>query len=371
MCNIRFSTHVICHHYGNALYNYKHHRCRHRISPTPLPRLARSFLIHRRPPPPPKNAAYIKRLCQSKKCSGLCYPLPPHLFAAPHAQTKTLISNNCNQPCSKKRTRVINAQRFSLGDQKKTDQPANQPTSQPTNQPTRHPHPSTSTSTSTTQTHMPTMKAPRSFPNESERLQISKKPKSIHTLSKEHQYPHARTRTPHTTLRLHPAERAVLVHYCVGFVLGLKLCAGLVRWVVLIECFWGRREGIHLQASVSPPNSQQRVQQTSIIVLVPLMAKITAFSSSNATLHTASAGLESSLTNVPVLRSHTLTLPSLPPLTMRVSSNCSEVTLLSCAASRCTHAFFSKLQTLTDPSEPPVTSVFPRICSCPTSEVWP
>lgn len=114
-----------------------------------------------------------------------------------------------------------------------------------------------------------------------------------------------------------------------------------------------------------------RRQQTSIIVLEVRIAKITAFSSSNATLHTASAGLESSQTRRPVRRSQTLTRPSLPPLTMRVSSNCSEVTLLSWAARRWTHAFLSRLHTRTEPSDPPVTSVVPRICSWPTSEVWP
>ena len=108
-----------------------------------------------------------------------------------------------------------------------------------------------------------------------------------------------------------------------------------------------------------------------MIVLFDRLAITTHFSSSNATLHTASAGAVSSLTNCPVFRSQTLTLPSLPPLTTRVSSNCKLVTLLSCAASRCIGAIFSNDQTRTEPSEPPVTKVLPRICNWPTSEVCP
>ena len=104
-------------------------------------------------------------------------------------------------------------------------------------------------------------------------------------------------------------------------------------------------------------------KQTSIIVLFNRLAIITHFSSSNATLQTASAGDESSRTSWPLLRSHTLTLPSLPPLTTRVSSNCNDVTLLSWAANRWIGAIFSNDHTRTEPSEPPVTSVFPRICS--------
>jgi hypothetical protein len=103
--------------------------------------------------------------------------------------------------------------------------------------------------------------------------------------------------------------------------------------------------------------------QTSMIVRFDRLAMTTHFSSSNATLHTASAGAVSSRTNCPVLRSQTLTRPSLPPLTTRVSSNCRLVTLLSCAANRCIGAIFSNDQTLTDPSDPPVTKVFPRICN--------
>jgi hypothetical protein len=109
----------------------------------------------------------------------------------------------------------------------------------------------------------------------------------------------------------------------------------------------------------------------SIIVLLERLAMTTHFSSSNATRHTASAGAVSSLTNCPVFRSQTLTLPSLPPLTTRVSSNCKLVTLLSCAARRCIGAIFSKDQTRTEPSEPPVTKVLPRICNWPTNEVCP
>jgi hypothetical protein len=108
---------------------------------------------------------------------------------------------------------------------------------------------------------------------------------------------------------------------------------------------------------------------TSIIVLLLRLAITTHFSSSNATLQTASAGAVNSLTSCPVFKSQTLTLPSLPPLTTLVSSNWSEVTLLSCAANLCIGAIFSNDQTRTEPSEPPVTKVFPRICNCPTSEV--
>jgi hypothetical protein len=61
---------------------------------------------------------------------------------------------------------------------------------------------------------------------------------------------------------------------------------------------------------------------TSMMVLPPRLAMMTAFSSSNTTLHTASAGLLNSRTRVPFLTSQTLTRPSLPPLTILVLSNC-------------------------------------------------
>ena len=109
---------------------------------------------------------------------------------------------------------------------------------------------------------------------------------------------------------------------------------------------------------------------TSIITRLPRFATATHFSSSNTTLQTDSAVI-SSRTGWPVLTSHTLTRPSLPPLTTRVSSNWRLVTLLSWAASRCIGHIFSRDHTLTDPSEPPVTSVLPRNCNCPTREVWP
>lgn len=110
---------------------------------------------------------------------------------------------------------------------------------------------------------------------------------------------------------------------------------------------------------------------TSITVRPCLKARATHFSSSNATLQTASPCAMSSRTRCPVLRSQIFTRPSLPPLTTRVSSNCKLVTLLSCAARRWIGVIFSNDHTRTDPSDPPVTRVSPRICSWPTSDVWP
>lgn len=71
-------------------------------------------------------------------------------------------------------------------------------------------------------------------------------------------------------------------------------------------------------------NNQQGLvggRLTSMMVRSARLAMITAFSSSKATLQTACAGVLSSRTSWPVRRSHTLTRPSLPPLTTRVSSN--------------------------------------------------
>jgi len=93
---------------------------------------------------------------------------------------------------------------------------------------------------------------------------------------------------------------------------------------------------------------------TSITVRCPLFAITTAFSSSNTTLQTASAGWLSSRMRVPVLRSHTLTRPSEPPDIMRDSLNWRDVTLLSCAARRWIGERVSRDQTRTEPSEPPV-----------------
>lgn len=57
-------------------------------------------------------------------------------------------------------------------------------------------------------------------------------------------------------------------------------------------------------------------------VFPPRLASTTAFSSSNTTLQTASAGLPSSRTRQPRCRSQTLTRPSEPPDTILPSSNC-------------------------------------------------
>jgi hypothetical protein len=96
---------------------------------------------------------------------------------------------------------------------------------------------------------------------------------------------------------------------------------------------------------------------TSITVRFDRLAIITAFSSSKATLQTASAGWLSSRTSWPVSTLQTLTRPSLPPLKIRLSSNCRLVTLLSCAARRCIAEFVLSDQTRTEPSEPPAISV--------------
>ena len=73
---------------------------------------------------------------------------------------------------------------------------------------------------------------------------------------------------------------------------------------------------------------------TSMTVRPFFSAIATHFSSSKATRQTASPWVTSSRTRWPVLRSQTLTRPSLPPLTILVSSNCKLVTLLSWAARR-------------------------------------
>jgi hypothetical protein len=90
-------------------------------------------------------------------------------------------------------------------------------------------------------------------------------------------------------------------------------------------------------------------------VLPPLFSSTTHLSSLDVTLQTASHGFVNSLTNDPVLRSQSFTLPSFPPLTMKRSLDWRQVTELLCARSLKIHSKVERSKTMTLPSEPPVT----------------
>lgn len=86
----------------------------------------------------------------------------------------------------------------------------------------------------------------------------------------------------------------------------------------LIGLLW---PALPLRKAPSSSSSGGAKFQTSMTVLCPLFAITTAFSSSNTTLQTASAGWLSSRIRVPLLRSQTFTRPSEPPEMMRESLN--------------------------------------------------
>jgi hypothetical protein len=136
---------------------------------------------------------------------------------------------------------------------------------------------------------------------------------------------------------------------------------------------------VHLQANTEWPRSQRFQLEgssgtklnSSNTVLPFLLHKTAHMSFLNVTLHTASEGFDSSRIKFPVLISHSLTLPSLPPDRMNRSSNCNDVTELSWAQMRWRHLYVERSKMMTRPSDPPVTRISPESCNCPTSDVCP